>query len=234
MKYKRILRKLSGEDLMGDNQYGIDPNRLAEYAQEIKKIVDLGVEVAIVIGGGNIFRGVAGASKGMDRVQGDYMGMLATVINGMALQGALEDAGMLTRLQTALKIEAIAEPYIKRRAVRHLEKGRIVIFGAGTGNPYFTTDTAAVLRGIEVGADVILKGTRVDGVYTADPEKDPSATKYENISFADVLEKGLNVMDTTAFTLSQENHLPIVVFDMNKESNLLKVCQGDNIGTTVY
>ncbi|KAA5538291.1 UMP kinase [Paenimyroides baculatum] len=234
MKYKRILLKLSGEALMGDNQYGIDPNRLAEYAQEIKKIVNLGVEVAIVIGGGNIFRGVAGASKGMDRVQGDYMGMLATVINGMALQGALEDAGMLTRLQTALKIEAIAEPYIKRRAVRHLEKGRIVIFGAGTGNPYFTTDTAAVLRGIEVGADVILKGTRVDGVYTADPEKDPNATKYENISFADVLEKGLNVMDTTAFTLSQENNLPIVVFDMNKESNLLKVCQGDYIGTTVY
>lgn len=234
MKYKRILLKLSGEALMGDNQYGIDPNRLADYAQEIKKIVNLGVEVAIVIGGGNIFRGVAGASKGMDRVQGDYMGMLATVINGMALQGALEDAGMLTRLQTALKIEAIAEPYIKRRAVRHLEKGRIVIFGAGTGNPYFTTDTAAVLRGIEVGADVILKGTRVDGVYTADPEKDPTATKYENISFADVLEKGLNVMDTTAFTLSQENNLPIVVFDMNKESNLLKVCQGDNIGTTVY
>lgn len=234
MKYKRILLKLSGEALMGDNQYGIDPNRLAKYAQEIKKIVNLGVEVAIVIGGGNIFRGVAGASKGMDRVQGDYMGMLATVINGMALQGALEDAGMLTRLQTALKIEAIAEPYIKRRAVRHLEKGRIVIFGAGTGNPYFTTDTAAVLRGIEVGADVILKGTRVDGVYTADPEKDPTATKFENISFADVLEKGLNVMDTTAFTLSQENNLPIVVFDMNKESNLLKVCQGDNIGTTVY
>ncbi len=234
MKYKRILLKLSGEALMGDNQYGIDSNRLAEYAQEIKKVVNLGVEVAIVIGGGNIFRGVAGASKGMDRVQGDYMGMLATVINGMALQGALEDAGMLTRLQTALKIEAIAEPYIKRRAVRHLEKGRIVIFGAGTGNPYFTTDTAAVLRGIEVGADVILKGTRVDGVYTADPEKDPTATKYEKISFADVLEKGLNVMDTTAFTLSQENNLPIVVFDMNKESNLLKLCQGDNIGTTVY
>ena len=234
MKYKRILLKLSGEALMGDNQYGIDPNRLAEYAQEIKKVVDLGVEVAIVIGGGNIFRGVAGASKGMDRVQGDYMGMLATVINGMALQGALEDAGMLTRLQTALKIEAIAEPYIKRRAVRHLEKGRIVIFGAGTGNPYFTTDTAAVLRGIEVSADVILKGTRVDGVYTADPEKDPTATKYETISFADVLDKGLNVMDTTTFTLSQENNLPIVVFDMNKESNLLKVCQGENIGTTVY
>ncbi len=233
MKYKRILLKLSGEALMGDNQYGIDPNRLAEYAQEIKKVVDLGVEVAIVIGGGNIFRGVAGASKGMDRVQGDYMGMLATVINGMALQGALEDAGMLTRLQTALKIEAIAEPYIKRRATRHLEKGRIVIFGAGTGNPYFTTDTAAVLRGIEVNADVILKGTRVDGIYTADPEKDPTATKYENITFNDVLEKGLNVMDTTAFTLSQENNFPIVVFDMNKESNLLKVCQGENIGTTV-
>lgn len=234
MKYKRILLKLSGEALMGDNQYGIDPNRLAEYAQEIKKVIDLGVEVAIVIGGGNIFRGVAGASKGMDRVQGDYMGMLATVINGMALQGALEDAGMLTRLQTALKIEAIAEPYIKRRAVRHLEKGRIVIFGAGTGNPYFTTDTAAVLRGIEVNADVILKGTRVDGVYTADPEKDSNAVKFETITFTDVLNKGLNVMDTTAFTLSQENHLPIVVFDMNKKDNLLKVCQGENIGTTVY
>lgn len=234
MKYKRILLKLSGEALMGDNQYGIDPNRLAEYAQEIKKVLDLGVEVAIVIGGGNIFRGVAGASKGMDRVQGDYMGMLATVINGMALQGALEDAGMLTRLQTALKIEAIAEPYIKRRAVRHLEKGRIVIFGAGTGNPYFTTDTAAVLRGIEVNADVILKGTRVDGVYTADPEKDPNAVKFETITFSDVLNKGLNVMDTTAFTLSHENHLPIVVFDMNKKDNLLKVCQGENIGTTVY
>lgn len=234
MKYKRILLKLSGEALMGDNQYGIDPVRLSEYAQEIKKINDLGVEIAIVIGGGNFFRGVAGASKGMDRVQGDYMGMLATVINGMALQGALEDAGMSTRLQTALKIEAIAEPYIKRRATRHLEKGRIVIFGAGTGNPYFTTDTAAVLRGIEVGADVILKGTRVDGVYTADPEKDPTATKYENITFNEVLEKGLNIMDTTAFTLSQENNFPIVVFDMNKESNLLKVCQGENIGTTVY
>ncbi len=234
MKYKRILLKLSGEALMGENQYGIDPNRLAEYAQEIKKVVDLGVEVAIVIGGGNIFRGVAGASNGMDRVQGDYMGMLATVINGMALQGALEDHGMKTRLQTALKMEAIAEPYIKRRATRHLEKGRIVIFGAGTGNPYFTTDTAAVLRGIEVGADVILKGTRVDGVYTADPEKFPDATRFEKITFADVLNKGLNVMDTTAFTLSQENQLPIVVFDMNKTDNLLKVCKGENVGTTVY
>jgi len=234
MKYKRILLKLSGEALMGDNQYGIDPKRLAEYASEIKKVHDLGVEVAIVIGGGNIFRGVSGASNGMDRVQGDYMGMLATVINGMALQGALEDIGLLTRLQTALKIEAIAEPYIKRRAVRHLEKNRIVIFGAGTGNPYFTTDTAAVLRGVEINADVILKGTRVDGVYTADPEKDPTAEKYETIRFSEVLQKNLNVMDTTAFTLSHENQLPIVVFDMNKEDNLLKVCQGASIGTTVY
>ncbi len=234
MKYKRILLKLSGEALMGENQYGIDPKRLAEYAAEIKKVHDLGVEIAIVIGGGNIFRGVAGASVGMDRVQGDYMGMLATVINGMALQGALEDIGLLTRLQTALKIEAVAEPYIKRRAVRHLEKNRIVIFGAGTGNPYFTTDTAAVLRGVEINADVILKGTRVDGVYNADPEKDPTAVKFENITFSDVLTKGLNVMDTTAFTLSRENHLPIVVFDMNKENNLLKVCQGEeSVGTTV-
>lgn len=233
MKYKRILLKLSGEALMGDRQYGIDPKRLAEYAQEIKTVYDKGVQIAIVIGGGNIFRGVAGASNGMDRVQGDYMGMLATVINGMALQGALEDAGMQTRLQTALKIEAIAEPYIKRRAVRHLEKGRIVIFGAGTGNPYFTTDTAAVLRGIEVEADVILKGTRVDGVYTADPEKDKTAVKFDYISFEDVLAKGLNVMDTTAFTLSQENKLPIVVFDMNKTGNLSKLCDGENIGTVV-
>ncbi|MFK7001957.1 UMP kinase [Flavobacterium oreochromis] len=233
MKYKRILLKLSGEALMGERQYGIEPKRLAEYAEEIKKIHDLGVEIAIVIGGGNIFRGVAGASNGMDRVQGDYMGMLATVINGMALQSALEEKGMLTRLQTALKIEAIAEPYIKRRAVRHLEKGRIVIFGAGTGNPYFTTDTAAVLRGIEVDADVILKGTRVDGVYNADPEKNPDAVKFDYISFDDVLAKGLNVMDTTAFTLSQENKLPIIVFDMNKEGNLLKICEGENIGTVV-
>lgn len=233
MKYKRILLKLSGEALMGERQYGIDPKRLAEYAAEIKQIHDLGIEIAIVIGGGNIFRGVAGASNGMDRVQGDYMGMLATIINGMALQGALESAGMLTRLQTALKIEAIAEPYIKRRATRHLEKGRIVIFGAGTGNPYFTTDTAAVLRGIEVGADVIMKGTRVDGIYDSDPEKNPDAVKFDYISFTDVLDKGLNVMDTTAFTLSQENKLPILVFDMNKEGNLLKVCNGENIGTVV-
>ena len=218
---------------MGERQYGIDPKTLAEYAAEIKQIHEQGVEIAIVIGGGNIFRGVAGASNGMDRVQGDYMGMLATVINGMALQGALEDAGMPTRLQTALKIEAIAEPYIKRRATRHLEKGRIVIFGAGTGNPYFTTDTAAVLRGIEVGCDVILKGTRVDGVYTADPEKDSNAVKYDTITFDDVLAKGLNVMDTTAFTLSQENKLPIIVFDMNKKGNLLKICNGETVGTTV-
>ncbi|MCZ8367099.1 UMP kinase [Flavobacterium sp.] len=233
MKYNRILLKLSGEALMGDRQYGIDPKRLAEYADEIKQVHDQGVQIAIVIGGGNIFRGVVGASNGMDRVQGDYMGMLATVINGMALQGALEDKGMQTRLQTALKIESIAEPYIKRRAVRHLEKGRIVIFGAGTGNPYFTTDTAAVLRGMEVGADVILKGTRVDGVYTADPEKDKNAVKFDFISFEEVLQKGLNVMDTTAFTLSQENQLPIVVFDMNKAGNLLKICQGETIGTVV-
>lgn len=233
MKYKRILLKLSGEALMGDRQYGIDPARLAEYAEDIKTIHEQGVQIAIVIGGGNIFRGVAGASNGMDRVQGDYMGMLATVINGMALQGALEDKGMLTRLQTALKIEAIAEPYIKRRAVRHLEKGRIVIFGAGTGNPYFTTDTAAVLRGVEIHADVILKGTRVDGIYTADPEKDANATKYDSLTFGEVISKNLNVMDSTAFTLSQENELPIVVFDMNKKGNLLKICQGDNIGTVV-
>ena len=233
MKYKRILLKLSGEALMGDRQYGIDPARLDDYADEIKKVHDKGVEIAIVIGGGNIFRGVAGASNGMDRVQGDYMGMVATVINGMALQGALENKGMKTRLQTALKMESIAEPYIKRRADRHLEKGRIVIFGAGTGNPYFTTDTAAVLRGVEINADVILKGTRVDGVYTADPEKDLTATKFNYISFEDVLKKGLNVMDTTAFTLSQENKLPIVIFDMNKEGNLLKICQGENVGTEV-
>ena len=233
MKYKRILLKLSGEALMGDLQYGIDPKRLAEYADEIKQIHSKGVEIAIVIGGGNIFRGVAGASKGMDRVQGDYMGMLATVINGMALQGALEDKGMKTRLQTALKMESIAEPYIKRRADRHLEKGRIVIFGAGTGNPYFTTDTAAVLRGIEINADIILKGTRVDGVYDSDPEKNKAAIKFDFISFDDVLKKGLNVMDTTAFTLSQENKLPIVIFDMNKIGNLLKICEGKNVGTVV-
>lgn len=218
---------------MGNRQYGIDPERLNEYAQEIKSVVELGVEVAIVIGGGNIFRGVAGAAQGMDRVQGDYMGMLATVINSMALQSALEEAGVYTRLQTAIRMEQIAEPFIKRRATRHLEKGRVVIFGAGTGNPYFTTDTAATLRAIEIGADVILKGTRVDGIYTADPEKDTSATKFDTLTFAEVYQKGLNVMDMTAFTLSQENNLPIIVFDMNTKGNLTKLVKGENIGTLV-
>ena len=218
---------------MGERQYGIDPKRLAEYAQDIKTITEEGVEVAIVIGGGNIFRGVAGASNGMDRVQADYMGMLATVINGLALQSALEDADVPTRLQTAIKIEAIAEPYIKRKAVRHLEKGRVVIFGSGTGNPFFTTDSAAVLRAIEVNADVILKGTRVDGIYDSDPEKNKGAIKFENLSFDDVLKKGLKIMDTTAFTLSQENELPIIVFDMNTPGNLLRVVSGENIGTKV-
>ena len=233
MQYKRILLKLSGEALMGDRQYGIDPDRLAEYAQEIKTVIEKGVEVAIVIGGGNIFRGVAGASKGMDRVQGDHMGMLATVINGLALQGSLEDAGIQTRLQSAIQINEVAEPFIRRRAIRHLEKGRVVIFGGGTGNPYFTTDSAAVLRAIEIHADVILKGTRVDGIYTADPEKDKKATKFDFISFDDVIRKGLKVMDTTAFTLSQENELPIIVFGMNNKGNLLKVVTGENIGTKV-
>lgn len=233
MKFKRILLKLSGEALMGDRQYGIDPVRLAEYAKDIKAIADLGIEVAIVIGGGNIFRGVAGASNGMDRVQGDHMGMLATVINGLALQSALEDADIQTRLQTAIKINEVAEPFIRRKAMRHLEKGRVVIFGGGTGNPYFTTDSAAVLRAIEIEADVILKGTRVDGIYTADPEKDSSAQKFDQISFDDVLKKGLKVMDTTAFTLSQENNLPIIVFDMNKKGNLMKLISGENIGTEV-
>ena len=233
MKFKRVLLKLSGEALMGNRQYGIDPERLAEYANDIKSITEKGVEVAIVIGGGNIFRGVAGASNGMDRVQGDHMGMLATVINGLALQGALEDAGMPTRLQTAIKINEVAEPFIRRRAMRHLEKGRVVIFGGGTGNPYFTTDSAAVLRAIEIEADVILKGTRVDGIYTADPEKDTEAVKFDHITFDDVLRKGLKVMDTTAFTLSQENELPIIVFDMNKKGNLLRLISGENIGTRV-
>jgi uridylate kinase len=233
MKYKRILLKLSGEALMGSRQYGIDPVRLAEYAEDIKQITDLGVEVAIVIGGGNIFRGVAGAINGVDRVQGDHMGMLATVINGLALQSALEDANVPTRLQSAIKINEVAEPFIRRRALRHLEKGRVVIFGGGTGNPYFTTDSAAVLRAIEIEANVILKGTRVDGIYDSDPEKDSDAIKFDFISFDDVLKKGLKVMDTTAFTLSQENELPIIVFDMNKKGNLLKVVSGENIGTTV-
>ncbi|MFK5878655.1 MAG: UMP kinase [Flavobacteriaceae bacterium] len=233
MAYKRVLLKLSGEALLGERDHGIDPKRLAEYAQDIKTIIDKGVQVAIVIGGGNIFRGVAGASNGMDRVQADYMGMLATVINGLALQSALEDADIPTRLQTAIKIEAVAEPYIKRKAMRHLEKGRVVIFGAGTGNPFFTTDSAAALRAIEIEADVILKGTRVDGIYNVDPEKNKDAIKFDEISFADVLSKGLKIMDTTAFTLSQENNLPIIVFDMNKPGNLLKVVLGENIGTLV-
>jgi uridylate kinase len=233
MQYKRILLKLSGEALMGDKNYGIDSNRLERYAEEIKSVTDKGIEVAIVIGGGNIFRGVAGASNGMDRVQGDHMGMLATIINGLALQSALENIGLATRLQSAIKINEVAEPFIRRRAMRHLEKGRVVIFGGGTGNPYFTTDSAAVLRAIEIEADVILKGTRVDGIYTSDPEKDKTATKFESISFQDVLNKGLKVMDTTAFTLSQENELPIVVFDMNKTGNLLRLVSGESIGTVV-
>ncbi len=218
---------------MGEQQYGIDAKRLDEYAEEIKAVIEKGVEVAIVIGGGNIFRGLAGASQGMDRVQGDHMGMLATVINGLALQSALELKGVQTRLQSAIKINEVAEPFIRRRAIRHLEKGRVVIFGGGTGNPYFTTDSAAVLRAIEIKADVILKGTRVDGIYTSDPEKDKNATKFDSISFNEVLSKGLKVMDTTAFTLSQENELPIVVFDMNTQGNLMKLVSGENIGTVV-
>lgn len=233
MRYKRILLKLSGEALMGDRQYGIDPKRLKEYAEEIKKLVEKGVEIAIVIGGGNIFRGVAGASNGMDRVQADHMGMLATVINGLALQSAFEDEDIPTRLQSAIKINEVAEPFIRRKAIRHLEKKRVVIFGGGTGNPYFTTDSAAVLRAIEIDADVILKGTRVDGIYTSDPEKNKDATKFDFISFDEVLQKGLKVMDTTAFTLSQENELPIIVFDMNKKGNLLKVVSGEKVGTKV-
>ena len=233
MKYHRILLKLSGEALMGNQSHGIDPKRIDKYAKEIKKVFDKGIEIAIVIGGGNIFRGVSGSSKGMDRVQADYMGMLATVINGLALQGALENNNVPTRLQTAIKIEAIAEPFIKRKATRHLEKGRVVIFGSGTGNPYFTTDSAAVLRAIEINADVILKGTRVDGIYNDDPEKNIEATKFDNLSFDEVLNKGIKVMDTTAFTLSQENKLPIIVFDINTSNNLYKVVKGEKIGTRV-
>jgi uridylate kinase len=233
MKYKRILLKLSGESLMGDKQFGIDPERISQYASDVKQIADLGVEVAIVIGGGNIFRGLQAEQNGIDRAQGDFMGMLATLINGIALQSALEKKGMFTRLMSAIKMEEVSEPYIRRRAIRHLEKGRLVIFGAGTGNPYFTTDTAAALRAVEIGADVILKGTRVDGVYTADPEKDPTATKYETLTFGDALSKRLNIMDMTAFTLCEENSLPIIVFDMNKPGNLLKLLQGENVGTLV-
>lgn len=233
MKYKRILLKLSGEALMGDKQFGIDNARLEQYAKEIKDIHDRGIQVAIVIGGGNIFRGVQAEQGGMERTQGDYMGMLATMINSMALQASLEQLGVNTRLQSAIKMEQIAEPFIRRRAIRHLEKGRVVIFGAGTGNPFFTTDTAASLRAIEIEADVILKGTRVDGIYTADPEKDPHAVKYERVTFTEVYEKGLNVMDMTAFTLCNENKLPIVVFDMNKTGNLRKVVTGEPLGTLV-
>jgi uridylate kinase len=233
MKYKRILLKLSGEALMGTQSYGIEPAQLQTYAREIKAVVELGVQVGIVIGGGNIFRGMEGAGKGMDRVQADYMGMLATMINGLALQGALEAEGVFTRLQSAIEMDKIAEPFIRRKAIRHLEKGRVVIFGGGTGNPYFTTDTAATLRAIEIEADVILKGTRVDGIYTADPEKDLTATKYDTLTFSEVYEKGLNVMDLTAFTLSKENELPIVVFDMNAPGNLTRVVRGEVVGTLV-
>jgi len=233
MKFKRILLKLSGESLMGDQQFGIDQSRIQQYAKEISEIIDLGVQVSIVIGGGNIFRGVMAAQSGLDRVQGDYMGMLATMINAMALQSSLEDIDVDTRLLSAIKMEQVAEPFIRRRAIRHLEKGRVVIFGAGTGNPYFTTDTAASLRAIEIEADVILKGTRVDGIYTADPEKDPTATKYTSVSFTEVYEKGLNVMDMTAFTLCNENKLPIIVFDMNKTGNLRRLVEGEAVGTLV-
>lgn len=232
-KYKRILLKLSGESLMGDKNFGLDSDVLAQYSRDIKEITNLGVQVAIVIGGGNIYRGMNEAETGIERAQGDYMGMLATVINGMALQSALEKEGVYTRLQSAIKMEQIAEPYIRRRAMRHLEKGRVVIFGAGTGNPYFTTDTAGSLRAIEIGADVILKGTRVDGIYTADPEKDPTATKYDNITFKECFDQNLKVMDMTAFTLCMENNLPIIVFDMNKRGNLLSVVSGDKVGTLV-
>ncbi|MBN4070890.1 UMP kinase [Crocinitomix catalasitica] len=231
--YKRVLLKLSGEALMGNKGFGIDNNRLDEYAQEIKSLFDDGVEIAIVIGGGNIFRGVQAESGGMDRTQGDYMGMLATMINSMALQAALEKIGIDTRLQSAIEMKEIAEPFIKRRAVRHLEKGRVVIFGAGTGNPYFTTDSAAALRAIEINADVILKGTRVDGIYSADPEKDSSATKFADLTFDLAYDKGLKIMDMTAFTLCKENNVPIIVFNMNKKGNLRKVVSGEKIGTLV-
>ncbi|HLO69419.1 MAG TPA: UMP kinase [Flavipsychrobacter sp.] len=232
-KYNRILLKLSGESLMGDRSFGLDPKMLEQYSADIKTITDLGVQVAVVIGGGNIYRGMNEAETGIERAQGDYMGMLATVINGMALQSALEKTGVKTRLLTAIKMEQVAEPYIRRRAIRHLEKGRVVIFGAGTGNPYFTTDTAGSLRAVEINADVILKGTRVDGIYTADPEKDPTATRYEKLSFSEVISQNLKVMDMTAFTLCQENKLPIIVFDMNTTGNLQKVVEGKNIGTLV-
>lgn len=233
MKYKRVLLKLSGEALIGNKGFGIDQQRLLEYAEEIKSISDAGCEVAIVIGGGNIFRGIQAEKGGMDRVHGDYMGMLATVINSMAVQSALEELGVSTRLQSAIKMEQICEPFIRRKAVRHLEKGRVVLFGAGTGNPYFTTDTAATLRAIEIEASVLIKGTRVDGIYSADPEKDKNALRYEKIKFEEVYEKGLEVMDMTAFTLCKENKLPIIVFDINKKGNLKKIIEGEKIGTLV-
>lgn len=234
MTYKRILLKLSGEALMGEKQHGIDPGRLTQYAEEIKEVVDQGIEVAVVIGGGNIFRGVEAEASGIDRVQGDYMGMLATVINAMALQSMLEKHGMYTRLMSGLKMEQVCEPFIRRRAIRHLEKNRVVIFGAGIGNPYFTTDSTASLRAVEIEADVVLKGTRVDGVYSADPEKDPSATKYSSLSFQEAYEKNLNIMDMTAFTLCQENDLPIIVFDMNTKGNLNKIVKGQEVGTLIH
>ena len=233
MQYKRILLKLSGESLMGDGEYGIDPKMLSKYANEINIIVKKGVEIAIVIGGGNIYRGIQSEGAGFDRVQGDHMGMLATIINGMALQSALESMDVNTRLLTAIRMDQVAEPYIRRRAMRHLQKGRVVIFGGGTGNPYFTTDTAATLRAIEVEADIILKGTRVDGIYSSDPEKDPSAKRYDLVTFDEVIEKKLSIMDLTAFTLCHENNLPIKVFNMNIEGNLTKVCKGENVGTLV-
>lgn len=233
LKYKRILLKLSGESLMGDKSYGISSDALMHYAREIKSIKDLGVEIAVVIGGGNIFRGLDATDSGIERAQGDYMGMLATCINGLALQSTLESQGMYTRLISAIDMKEIAEPYIRRKAVRHLEKGRIVIFSAGTGSPYFTTDSAAALRANEIGADVILKGTRVDGIYNADPEKDPTATKFDNITFSEVISRGLQVMDMTAFTMCQENDLPIVVFDINSDGNLLRAVIGDSVGTLV-
>ena len=232
-KYKRVLLKLSGESLMGNNAFGLDPAVLEQYARDIKSITDLGVQVAVVIGGGNIYRGMNEAETGIERAQGDYMGMLATVINGMAIQSSLERIGVFTRLQSAIKMESVAEPYIRRRAIRHLEKGRVVIFGAGTDNPYFTTDTAGSLRAIEIKADVILKGTRVDGIYTADPEKDPNATRYTEISFQECISQNLKVMDMTAFTLCMENSLPILVFDMNTPGNLMKVIVGEKVGTLV-
>jgi uridylate kinase len=233
MQYKRILLKLSGESLMGDRQYGIDNNQVLQYAEDIKSVFDTGMQIAVVVGGGNIFRGLSAEKSGMERAQADYMGMLATVINCMALQNALESIGVETRLQSAIKMEQICEPYIRRRAMHQLAEGKIVIFGAGTGNPYFTTDTAASLRAIEIKADVVLKGTRVDGIYTADPEKDPTATRYNEITFQEVYDKGLNVMDMTAITLCQENNLPIIVFDMNKPGNFMKIAKGEAIGTLV-